>query len=398
MDASRGVAASSLTQLVGRLLPALDEAFPTDLVDVLARFLAEHAAARSVDLLLADYEMEQLVRVRQDEPAASAQSMAVSGTPAGRAFSTQSVVVAPEGPLTAVHVPISLRAERLGVLKVLLDGETPPDLVEGLLQVATVVGYVLFGASRFTDMYEQARRRRPLALDAEMQWNLLPVRAFAGRHFEIAGQLMPAYEVGGDSFDYSVESGVLHLSVTDGMGHGLQASLLDTLAVSALRNGRRVGASLTEQAEWAQRALLSQFPRVTFVTALIARIELATGTAEVVNAGHPPGYRIRDGRLEPLELRPQLPLALDPATRYEAQSFDLDPGDRLFLISDGVTEAAAAGSEPFGDDRLHGLLLATATEPPHEAVRQVLLTVSAYQRGDFRDDATALCLDWNGPG
>jgi serine phosphatase RsbU (regulator of sigma subunit) len=386
-----------LTELVGRLLPALDEAFPTELVGMLDRFLRDHARAESVDLLLADYDMEQLVRVRGDEPAASEHATPVTGTPAGRAFSTQSVVVVPDGPLTAVYVPISLRAERLGVLCVRLDGGVPEDVVEGLLQVAMVTAYVIFGASRFTDMYEQARRRKPLALDAEMQWNLLPVRAFAGRHFEIAGQLMPAYEVGGDSFDYSVESGVLHVAMTDGMGHGVQASLLDTLAVSALRNARRVGASLPEQAERAQEALCAQFPPVTFVTALIARITLATGAVEVVNAGHPTGCVIRDGRLRSLDLRPQLPLALDPATRYVVQHFDLDPGDRLFLVSDGVTEAAPSGSEPFGDDRLHGVLLATAAEPPHEAVRQVLRTVAAYQRGDFRDDATALCLDWNGP-
>ena len=80
------------------------------------------------------------------------------------------------------------------------------------------------------------------------------------------------------------------------------------------------------------------------------------------------------------------------------QGFDLDPGDRLFLTSDGVTEAAPRGSEPFGDAQLQGMLLATATAPPHEAVRQVLRTASAYQRGSFRDDATALCLDWHGPG
>ena len=60
-----------LTSIVGRLLPALDEAFPTRMVDVLGGFLAEHAGAESVDLLLADYELEQLVRVRPDEPAVS---------------------------------------------------------------------------------------------------------------------------------------------------------------------------------------------------------------------------------------------------------------------------------------------------------------------------------------
>jgi hypothetical protein len=387
----------ALTDLVGRLLPALDEAFPTDLVEVLSRFLAEHAGADSVGLLLADYELEQLVRVRRDEPAASAQALPVPGTAAGRAYSTQSVVVVPNGERTTTYVPMSLRAERLGVLEVGLSGAPPSDVLEGLLQVATVLAYVVFGAGRFTDMYEQARRRKPLALDAEMQWNLLPVRAFAGPHFEIAGQLMPAYDVGGDCFDYSVESAGLYLMLSDAMGHGVQASLLDTLAVSAIRNTRRAGGSLAEQAQQAQAALNAQFRGVFFVAAFLARVDLASGNARVVNAGHPTGYRIRGGRLDPLRLRAQLPLGLDAATRYREQEFDLDPGDRLFMVSDGVTEAAPRGSEPYGDEQLQGMLLATATDPPHEAVRQVLRTVSAYQRGKFRDDATALCLDWHGP-
>ena len=387
----------ALTDLVGRLLPALDEAFPTDLVEVLSRFLAEHAGADSVGLLLADYELEQLVRVRRDEPAASAQALPVPGTAAGRAYSTQSVVVVPDGERTTAYVPMSLRAERLGVLEVGLSGAPPSDVLEGLLQVATVLAYVVFGAGRFTDMYEQARRRKPLALDAEMQWNLLPVRAFAGPHFEIAGQLMPAYDVGGDCFDYSVESAGLYLMLSDAMGHGVQASLLDTLAVSAIRNTRRAGGSLAEQAQQAQAALNAQFRGVFFVAAFLARVDLASGNARVVNAGHPTGYRIRGGRLDPLRLRAQLPLGLDAATRYREQEFDLDPGDRLFMVSDGVTEAAPRGSEPYGDEQLQGMLLATATDPPHEAVRQVLRTVSAYQRGKFRDDATALCLDWHGP-
>jgi serine phosphatase RsbU (regulator of sigma subunit) len=390
----------ALTDLVGRLLPALDAAFPTDLVPVLAGFLAEHAGAESVQLMLADYELEQLVRVRWDEPAASEQAVPVAGTPAGQAYTTQQVIaVAGAGARRpTVYVPLSLRAERLGVLEVRLSADAPPDVLAGLLQVATATAYVVFGAGRFTDMYEQARRRKPLALDAEMQWNLLPVRAFAGPHFEIAGQLMPAYEVGGDCFDYSVESTGLYLTLTDGMGHGVHASLLDTLAVSALRNSRRAGGSLAEQAQQAQAALAVQFGGISFVAAFIARVDLATGRARVVNAGHPTGWRVRDGRVEPIRLRAQLPLGMDPATRYEEQDFALDPGDRLFLASDGVTEGAPRGGEPFGDEHLHGVLLATATAPPHEAVRQVLRTASAYQRGRFRDDATALCLDWHGPG
>jgi serine phosphatase RsbU (regulator of sigma subunit) len=182
--------------------------------------------------------------------------------------------------------------------------------------------------------------------------------------------------VGGDSFDYSVETGHLHLSVTDAMGHGLGASLLDSLCVAALRNARRAGAD---------------------VAGLIACVHLDTGVVEVVNAGHPWPYVLRAGRLTELHLPTQLPLGLFSDMRYTQHSFDLLPGDRLVVISDGVADAGPARAQPFGEQRLQGLLLATAGDPPHEAVRHVLRTISDYQQDTFRDDATALCLDWHGP-
>ena len=387
-----------LTELVGTLLPALDDAFPTDLVEVLTRFLHDHAGADEVELLLADYDLEILVRIRRDEPAASTQAVPVEGTDAGRAFSSQATVVVPDDlDRTVVHVPVSLRAERLGVLQVAVPGPVPRDTLVGLRQVSTVVAYVIFAAGRFTDMIEQARRRKVLALDAEMQWTLLPVRAFAGPRFEIAGQLMPAYDVGGDSFDYSVETGALNISVTDAMGHGLGASLLDGLTVAALRNARRAGVAVRAQAQTAHEALRTQFGGFQFVTGLVARAELADGRVRLVNAGHPPPYLLRGGGLRQLELRVQPPLGLFGGTRYEEQEFVLEPGDRLFIFSDGVTDAGPPGAEHFGETRLQGLLLATVGEPPHEAVRHVLRTVTSYQQGNFRDDATALCLDWYGP-
>jgi serine phosphatase RsbU (regulator of sigma subunit) len=387
----------ALTDQVGTLLPALDAAFPTELVDVLSSFLAEHADAAEVDLLLADYDLELLVRIRQDEPAASTQALPVSGTDAGRAFSTQAAVVCAEAGGAVVYVPISLRAERLGVLRVHLPEPVPAGIVAGLHQVATMVAYVVFAAGRFTDMLEQARRRKPLSLDAEMQWTLLPVRAFAGPWFEIAGQLMPAYDVGGDSFDYSVEAGRLHLSVTDAMGHGLGASLLDSLCVAALRNARRAGAGVAEQAQRAHEALLGQFGGGQFVTGFLARADLADGVVDVVNAGHPVPYLLRAGQLVELHLPPQLPLGLFRSVRYTEHRFVLQPGDRLFVVSDGVTDAGPVRAQPFGGRRLQGLLLGTAEDPPHEAVRHVLRTISDYQQDTFRDDATALCLDWYGP-
>ena len=98
--------------------------------------------------------------------------------------------------------------------------------------------------------------------------------------------------------------------------------------------------------------------------------------------------------LTEVELPVQLPLGLFSDVHYTQHRFSLESGDRLFIISDGVTDAGPARAQPFGDDRLRGLLLATAEDPPHEAVRHVLRTISDYQQESFRDDATALCLDW----
>lgn len=390
-----------LPALVGRLMPVLDQAFPTDLVDVLAEFLRDSAGATAVELLLADYDLDLLVCVRRDRPALSVREMPVEDSAAGRAYLTQEELLIPRDGGTLVLVPVSLRSEQLGVLYVEVPGEPAPETVEGLRQAATVVAYVIFAAGRYTDMYEQARRQKPLALDAEMQWNLLPVRAFSGPRFEVAGQLMPAYDVGGDCFDYSVESEELFVSVTDAMGHGIGASLLDSLTVSALRNARRAGAPLADQVAQAHAAVHEQFNRrsgdfvpVQFVTALIARVSLASGEVSIVNAGHPVPYLLRDDELRAVRLDTQLPLGLAPGVSYVDQTFALRPGDRLFFSSDGVTDAGPDGAPPFGEARLEEMLRATRGETAHETVRQVLHAVSEYQQGNFRDDATALCLDW----
>lgn len=385
-----------LAELAGRLLPRLDAAMPTDILPVLEDFLVEHAGVEEVGLLLIDYDLHVLQRLQPGDITTPVESLPVDASDPGHAYSSQAAVSVPSGSRTIVYVPLTVRAERLGVLEVRLGGSVDAGLLAGLAQVASTVAYVVLAAGRYTDQYERARRRTDLALAAEMQWNLLPVRAFSCPQFELAGQLMPAYEVGGDCFDYSVEAGVLNVSITDAMGHALRASLLAALAVTALRNARRANRSLSAQIETADAAVYSQFGGAQFVTALALQIDMQTGVARAVNAGHPPIHRVREGRIEVVEIEPQLPLGLFERTRYAQHELALQPGDRLLLLSDGIFEAGPPGVEEFGESRLEGALLATATLPCHEAVRQVLRAVSDYQQGTFRDDATVLCLDWHG--
>lgn len=101
---------------------------------------------------------------------------------------------------------------------------------------------------RHTDLFEWGQRSTPFTLPAEIQRRLLPA-AFTceGGSFTLSAWLEPAANVGGDTFDYSVGRDVLHLTITDAMGHGVGSALTATLCVGSLRNTRRQGASLVEQ-------------------------------------------------------------------------------------------------------------------------------------------------------
>jgi serine phosphatase RsbU (regulator of sigma subunit) len=108
----------------------------------------------------------------------------------------------------------------------------------------------------------------------------------------------PAGNVGGDTFDYSLDRDTLHVSLTDAMGHEEDAALLASLLVGSLRNSRRSGATLAEQAARANSALLQHARPDQFVTGQLLRVDLTAGTAAMVNAGHPHPLRTRDGRVE----------------------------------------------------------------------------------------------------
>jgi serine phosphatase RsbU (regulator of sigma subunit) len=287
-----------------------------------------------------------------------------------------------------------VRAERLGVLDVVLREPPDADALDTLSQLVIVRGYLLPAAH--TDIVERARRERSLELPTEMQWSMLPVRAYSCDQFSLAGQLVPAYQVGGDLLDYAVGTDELFVSVIDAMGHGLRASLLGTLAVTALRNARRTGLALADQLRQADRVLYPQFGGEQFVTALAMRIDLATGSAEVVNAGHPPPHLLRDGAITALDVPPNVPLGMFEGSQYVECLAQLLPGDRLVLVSDGLVEATDPVGEEYGEKRLQGALLATAALSTAEAVRHIIRTTRDYQHDELRDDATVLCLDWRG--
>ena len=359
------------TDFVGRLHRALDSAPPYALPTVVSAVLAEAVAAKD-----------------------GGGSTPIEGTAAGRAFLTQAPVEGPDDSGLRLYLPVTVRAERLGVLDVLLPHGPSAERREELQRAAIVVGYVIATARRYTDLFERVRRRRDLILAAEMQWELLPVLAYEADEFSVAGALEPAYAIAGDSFDYAVEADHLHVAITDGMGHGLRAALLASLAVAALRHARRRQRDVLAQVKEASQVVLDQFGGDQFVTGTVAAVDVPSGQLRVVNAGHPQPWLARGDDVTELDLFADFPLGLFPGVDYREQVVALEPGDRVLLVSDGVVEATAPDGQEFGDRRLAQLIADTRGLMPTEVVRRITSAVLEYRQVPLRDDATVVCLDW----
>ena len=387
------------SEFVTELQRALDEAPPHAVVPVLAGVLEDHFGAKETALLLADYSESVLERF---DAAATIgpgdRPIPLEGTSAGRAYRLQRPVIDDDGPGWTGHFPVSVRSERFGVLMVVLPEAPGPDVAIVLEVVSRTLGYVVASARRYTDVFERVRRSRNLALAAEMQWELLPVLGYVATEFSLAGALEPAYEVAGDSFDYAVEAERVWISTTDAMGHGLRAAMLASLAVNAIRNKRRGGGGLLEQAALAGHVVAEQFGGGDFVSGLLMCIHLETGRGEALNAGQGLVWRLRGDVVEPLHLQADPPLGPFLEIPYRLQPVEMHPGDRLVLVSDGVLEAGPVRGDGFGAARLTALLDATRHRSPLECVRLVIDAVKEYQQGDLRDDATVVCLDWFGRG
>nr|WP_311559900.1 SpoIIE family protein phosphatase [Pseudonocardia sp. DSM 45834]MDT0353386.1 SpoIIE family protein phosphatase [Pseudonocardia sp. DSM 45834] len=400
---------------VGALLRELDQAPPSELVDVCSGWLARHVSAQACVLLLADYAEASLEPVVSGPALAHVRPQDLMDSAAGEAYREQRrVTVALDhpgdaaavgasaggvgGPTLVVYLPVSIRAERLGVLAVTLSGhDLDPQMGELLDDVVRIVGYVLTGARRYTDRFEMLRRRRELGLAAEIQWELLPSLAFELPAFSIAGTVEPAYDIGGDNFDYAISAHRLTVSVSDAVGHGIRAALLASLAVTAMRNARRAHWPIEEQAAAANRHLVEQFPGTDFVTALILELDVDNGAATILNAGHPPPLLLRDGGVSELLVPPGLPLGLVDAAQHPLHSIQLHPGDRLLLFTDGITEAHRRGEREFGYRRVAAILAEQSGLEPPELVRHLTRAVTESCNGELNDDATAVCLDWHPP-
>ena len=359
---------------------------PADrLVECLAETVTKEYAATDLDLLQVDYRLAALLPLL-DGPAVTR-----AGDPAWRCFDHQSEVMAGHVCL----VPVTARGERIGVLRC-TPGPDARSVRAELPEIATLLAHELQAAAAGTDRYAVAARTTRLTLAAEMQWELLPGRSRSGPSFSLAGQLEPSYAVHGDSFDWAEQRGRLSLNVLNGHGDGMNAALLTSLATYALRNARRAGLAPADQAALADQAVFAQHRGDVHVETLLLELDLATGEVQAIDAGSPRMMVLRGGDVLDQPLEAQFPLGMFETSEYRPQSFRLQAGDRLFVVSDGVFNAAKDNSR-YGESALHRFVRRTGSLAPLQAIRSLLGDLRAFVEGDLDDDAVAVCLDWTGP-
>ncbi len=351
----------------------------------IANVLARSYGITDVELYQVDYRLAELL------PLTDGDSITSPGHPAWRAFDHQSPILT-DG---IAWMPVTMRGERRGVLRL---SPVPDDqeVVTALAEIATALAHEVAAVSAGTDVYRAARRSQRLTLAAEMQWDLLPGRSRIRPSFSLAGQLEPAYAVRGDSFDWSDDGERLWLSTINGTGEGVAASLLTSLATHALRNARRAGLSLADQAALADQAIYDLYRGEQHLSALLMELDLRSGMMTVVDAGSPRLVLLRGGEVTEQPLEAQFPLGMFEATDYHEQTFPLERGDRVFVVSDGVVEATGQHAR-YGETALDRFLRRTGPMAPLDAVRSLIGDLRAFVAGDLVDDAVVVCLDWTGP-
>lgn len=362
----------------------------------------------SAEILVVDLAQ----RVLRSVTVGQGRTVAVEGTVPGRAFQLGTLTPGlGDGHGAAVlWVPMLDGTERVGVLRLALTGVPAADVddlradEEFLRRCATLgglAGHVVMTKLAYSDHLRRLRAGGSLSVASELLWELAPPRTFAASDVVVSALLEPYDRVAGDAYDYTVDDAVVDLAVYDGVGHDLTAGITTTLAVTAVRNARRGGeADLSELASRADEVLAGQAgPGVRrFVTAVLVRLERASGRLHYLLAGHPPPLLVRQGRIvKELDGAVQHPLGVATLEgRGPALTEQLEPGDRVLLYTDGITEARDPEGGFFGLPHL--IDLTERAEQDHvsapETLRRLTHAVLTHQDDALQDDATLVMLDW----
>jgi serine phosphatase RsbU (regulator of sigma subunit) len=249
-------------------------------------------------------------------------------------------------------------------------------------------------ANDYTDFIEAARRRKPTTPAAEVQQHLFPPRLARIAGAQLAGGLLPSYEVGGDWFDFVENRDGAWLAIADAAGNGPTAAGLGAAALGALRAARRSGQDL-EQAIGSIHETVRRLDNPDFyVTAIIARWRAPTATLTWVNCGHPGPYLVSaEGTLSELTTPDHPPLGADVTTpEFKSTQRQLGPGERLILVTDGIVQRRVEGGGTFGVEGIKRALEESESPTAASTAMAIQHAVTSCWREALEDDATVVVM------
>ncbi len=402
-------------QILARLIEQSHLLQPDAVGEALAAVARPHGVLRA-QVYLADLQQRVLsVLPGPDGPGAAASPLSIDSTLAGWAYRRTRMERGAAGDGRDGHqlwVPLVDGTERLGVLELWVRRADDATLALGRL-LASLAGQVLGAKRSYSDMYPRLERQRAMSLQAELVWGFLPPRTFATDRVLVSAALEPAYEVGGDAFDYALAGDRLHVSIFDSVGHDLAAGLLASVGMASCRSTRRAAGTLPDIAVRADQAIAREFGAERYVTALLCDLSVTTGELRWIPCGHPPPLLIRGNKVvKELEHTPYPPLGLaDLPRRRPAPGHPVEPwgsrsppvyteqleaGDRVLLYTDGVTDGRDAHGTRFGVDRLADFIIRNSSEgmSAPETLRRLNRVITDYQTGRLSDDATIVLVEW----
>ncbi|MDX6654711.1 MAG: hypothetical protein QOH18_1421 [Solirubrobacterales bacterium] len=386
-------AAGSLpTGRLGRTRPlALDaihvfDAVPPALLPGQLVAEAERIAAVPVALYLLDIDGSHLLHIAGDARLGDLLDAPFAVGPELDADGIARVRERLERPGEVEVIALWLRGRAIGAF--LAFGRPREPLTELARQAAAAVTL----ADRYTDVFAGVQRRKQPRAAAEIQQSLLPPRIVRLSGGEVAGNVLPSYEVAGDWFDVAENLDGVWCTVADGLGGSTRAAASSAIALGAMRAARRSGASVGEALVVMHQALREMPGPRAEMTALVAHWEPDGGALRLYNCGHVAPLLIRaDGEAE----RPACGVSAGLGGRSTPtpgiHATELGPGGRLVLVSDGVV-GHGSGQAGLGEEGLVAAALTAGIDSASETVRAVHRAVLEASGGELADDATAVCL------
>ena len=246
---------------------------------------------------------------------------------------------------------------------------------------------------------EKERIGAELDIATRIQASILPCifPAFPERkEFNIFAAMTPAKEVGGDFYDFfMIDEKHLAIVVADVSGKGVPAALFMVIGKTLIKDHSQNGKALGDVFADVNNLLCESNSEDLFITAFEGVLDLVTGEFNYVNAGHEMPFLLQNGRFEAVRIKPCFVLAGMEDMQYKAGSIMMQPGDKIFQYTDGVTEATNPENELFGMERLSDSLNRVKDKEPKDIITSVKQDIDAFVGNAPQfDDITMLCLDY----